>query len=246
MCRPDSGAWCNHYKFAAMKNILIVLTAILVSSCETTAPLTQNTLIPAEYKIRDSTQTFVIIDAADIMTTGIAIVKRREAVMQNVKSEYLSVVPDLVTTQLSMPVVMDTSLTLDQKSRVLQGDRNILDSLRNRHNAGVIGVLLNCYGGFEKDEVVTEKNQDGSKSKTAYYSVFFESTWQVIVDNINQQKIIMARRPHSSRPIISGLLARGPGFKANRKDLLEISRENAYEFTGLFQDRYINLPVRIK
>ena len=224
--------------------MLILFSVILFeTACETTAPLTRNILIPAEYRIKDSTQTFLIIDAAEVLTTGIAIVKRREAVMQNVKTEYLSVVPDLVTMQLSMPVVIDTSLTNDQKNRIVMGDKRIIDTLRSRHNAGVIGVLLNCYGGFEKDDVVTEKNQDGSKSKTAFYSVFFESTWQVIADDVFQQKTIMARKPHSSRPIISGLLARGPGFKANRKDLLEISRENAYNFTGLFQDRYINMPV---
>ena len=225
---------------------MVLVLLILVSGCETTAPLTRNTLIPAEFKIKDSTQTFLLIDAADVLTTGIAIVKRREAVMQNVKTEYLSVVPELITSQLSMPVVTDTTISIDQKNRILMGDKRIIDSLRSRHNAGVIGVLLNCYGGFEKDEVVTEKNQDGSKSKTAYYSVFFESTWHVIADDVFQQKIIMARKPHSSRPIISGLLARGPGFKANRKDLLEISRENAYNFTGLFQDRYINMqpPAR--
>src|SRR5687768_5910913 len=99
------------FKFVGMKNMLIVFTLfMLATGCGTTAPLTREMLIPAEYKIKDSTQTFLIIDAADVLTTGIAIVKRREAVMQNVKTEYLSVVPDLVTTQLSMPVVIDTSI----------------------------------------------------------------------------------------------------------------------------------------
>src|SRR5688500_17403628 len=122
------------FKFVGMKNILILLVLImLIAGCETTSPLTRNSLIPAEYRIKDSTQTFLIIDAAEVLTTGIAIVKRREAVMQNVKSEYLSVVPDMVTAQLSMPVVIDTSLTIDQKNRIVMGDKRIIDTLRFRH-----------------------------------------------------------------------------------------------------------------
>lgn len=224
----------------------VFLLIALAAGCTTPVPVMQAVHIPAEFPVKDSTQTFLIVDAADVMTTGIAIVKRREAVLEDVKADYLRLVPELVTMQLGMPVVIDTSVTADQKKRILLHESNILDSLRSKHNAGIIVVFRNCYGGFEKDDVVTERNDDGSKSKTAYYSVFFESTWQVIQDGIDRQKIIIARKPHSSRPIVSGLLARGPGFKANRKDILEMARDNAYNFTGLFQDREVNMQVPSK
>jgi hypothetical protein len=254
MYQQDFGVWYRRLIPQNMSlNILfmkkyqfVFLSMVMAIGCSTPMPLMESVRIPAEFPVKDTTRNFLIIDAAEVMTTGIAIVKRREAVLQDVKAEYLRLVPELFETQLSMKAVIDTSVTEDQKKRILAHERNILDSLRSRHNAEIIVVFLNCYGGFEKDDVVTEKNDDGSKSKTAYYSVFFESTWKVIQNGIDKQKIIMARKPHSNRPIVSGLLARGPGFKANKKDILEMARDNAYNFTGLFQDRVVNMQVPVK
>lgn len=225
---------------------LVVGFVAMVAGCSTPSFVTQTIQVPAEFPVNDSTRAFLIVDAAEVMTTGIALVKRREAVMQDVKTDYLKVIPAIVTEKLSMPVVIDTTISAEQKSRILAHDQKTIDTLLAKHNAGIMVVLKNCYGGFDKDEVVTERNQDGSKSKTAYYSVFFESTWQVIQVRLDKEKVVVARKPHSNRPIVSGLLARGPGFSANRKDIVEMARLNASEFTALFHDREImqQVPVR--
>ena|SRR5687768_90049 len=229
-----------------IKFSLYIILAALFTGCATPALVTQSFHVPAEFPVADSTRTFLIVDAAEIMTTGIALVKRREAVMQDVKTDYLKVIPGIVTEKLSMPVVIDTTITAEQKTRILAHETKTIDSLLAKHHAEILVVLKNCYGGFEKDDVVTEKNDNGSKSKTAYYSVFFESTWQVIQGRMYREKVIMARKPHSSRPIVSGLLARGPGFKANREDIVEMARVNAFDFTALFHDREIirQMPAR--
>ncbi len=225
------------------RNKLVFILAMILTGCITPALITQSVHVPAEFKVNDSTSTFLIIDAAEVSTTGLAIVKRREAVMEDVKADYISFVPALVSAHVPLRVIIDSTISNEQKNRILLHDRKFIDSLLSKHNAGMMAVLKNCYGGFEKDDVVTERNSDGSKSKTAYYSVFFESTWQVIDHRIDKEKIIIARNPHSSRPIVSGLLARGPGFKANRKDILEVARENAINFTGLFYDKDVMMQV---
>lgn len=213
------------------------LFCLWLVSCTAVIPLSEPVTIPAEFPLKDSGKSFVFIDAADVSTPGIAIVKKREQVLEEIKKEFVQLIPVAIESHLPISVIIDSSLSDLIILKLLSGDTGITSELRRKHNADVIAVLKNCFGGFEQDEIETEKKADGSKSKTAYYSVVFQSTWQIIYRNMDVEKQVSARRPHSSRSVASGLLARGPGYQANKKDLLNMARENAFEFTGLFRDR---------
>lgn len=81
------------------------------------------------------------------------------------------------------------------------------------------------------------KNNDGSTSKTAYYSVFFNTDITVIQGDQLYRKRITASREHSNRSVLSGLLARGPGYEANKKDIAAMANRNASNLSGLFRER---------
>ncbi|HUR12615.1 MAG TPA: hypothetical protein VM012_14665 [Flavitalea sp.] len=218
---------------------LLIACGLFAAGCSSVLPILEDKKIPAAFPIKDSLKTFVLIDAAEVVTTGMTLLKKRKAVLEDVKKEYMQMVPEWVENELKIKAITDTSLTADQKKKLLLYDSAMISMLRDRHGAEVIAILKNCYGGFEQDDVVTEKDNDGTKTKTAFYSVFFESTWQVIQGNKNEEKTVRASKPHSSRSVASGLLARGPAFKANKSDILQVASDNAFNFTGLFEDRHI-------
>ena len=216
---------------------LSYLSCTILAGCTAMIPLSEPITIPAEFPLKDTGKSFVFIDAADVKTPGIAILKKREQVLDEVKKEFVQLLPAAIEAHLPVSVTVDTSLSELSIWKLLSDDSTVISELRRKHKADVIVVLKNCFGGFEQDNIDTEKKADGSKSKTAYYSVVFQSTWQILYKNMHVEKQVLARRPHSSRSVASGLLARGPGYQANKQDIMNMAKQNAYEFTGLFRDR---------
>lgn len=73
--------------------------------------------------------------------------------------------------------------------------------------------------------------------KTAYYPVFLNTDITIIQGDQLFRKRITASRKHSNRSVINGLLTRGPGYKANKKDIAEMASSNAGNLYGLFRER---------
>jgi hypothetical protein len=212
-----------------------LLSSLLFLACKSMS-FTQKTL-PAEIPVQDFAKSIVIIDAGDVYTPGLAITKKREAVVTSIKNIYFSNLPDVLRKDLQLPVFRDTILTDEEKSRLLQNDDAVRLKLATKYGANIFIVLQNYEGGFSQDEVVRTKNNDGSTSKTAYYSVFFNTDITVIQGNQLYRKRITASREHSNRSVLSGLLARGPGYEANKKDILSMANRNASNVSGLFRER---------
>jgi len=223
-----------------MKKISFVsLTVLMISlafaGCKSLS-FTQKTL-PAEIPIQDYSKSIVIIDAGDVYTPGLAITKKREAVVTNIKNIYLSNLPDLLKKDLQVTTFSDTSLTSEEKNKLLQNDDAVRLKLANKYKANIFIILQNYEGGFSQDEIVRTKNNDGSTNKTAYYSVFFNTDITVIQGDQLYRKRIVASRAHSNRSVLSGLLARGPGYEANKKDIAAMAGRNASNVSGLFRER---------
>lgn len=193
--------------------------------------------LPAEIPVQNYSKSIVIIDAGDVYTPGLAITKKREAVVTSIKNIYLSNLPDILKNDLQIPVFRDNSLTDEEKNRLLQNDDAIRLKLVTKHSANIFIILQNYEGGFSQDEIVRSKNTDGSTKKTAYYSVFFNTDITVIQGDQLYRKRITASREHSNRSVLSGLLARGPGYEANKKDIVAMANRNAGNLSGLFRER---------
>jgi len=133
-----------------------------------------------------------------VYTPGLAITKKREAVVTNIKNIYLTNLPDLLRKDLQLPVFRDCILTAEEKSNLLQNDDTVCLKFATIYKANNFILLQNYEGGFSQDEVVHTKNNDGSTDKTAYYSVFFNTDITVIQGDQLYRKRITAGREHST------------------------------------------------
>ena len=220
------------------KHIFIgVLSLLVFSSCKILS-VNYKTL-PPEIPLRDSVGTIVIVDAAEVHTPGLAITKKREEVVTKIKQDYVQHLPAAIRLDLGNPSVLDTLLSDEEKIMLLSNNATVKQKLFDHYHAAMIIVLKDCSGGFTQDEVVREKGSDGSISKQAYYSVFFQASFYIIQPQQSWHKEVVATKKHSSRSVVSGLLARGPGYEANRKDIAKMSEENTKKTTGLFKEQKV-------
>ncbi len=193
---------------------------------------------PAEIPVENPSKSVVIIEAGDVYTPGLALTKKREAVVNQIKELYLAQLPQTIRQDLQLVAFRDTSLTDAEKSQLLQNDPLVKIKLAEKYQSNIVIILRSYEGGFRQDDVVKRTNTDGSTNKTAYYSVFFETEITVLQGDRLIEKRIIASREHSQRSVLSGLLARGPGYEANRKDIHAMAMQNARQLTGLFRERY--------
>ncbi len=66
-------------------------------------------------------------------------------------------------------------------------------------------------------------------------TLYFNTGWIILQGKTINTRTVTASTYHSIRSIQSGLLARGPGFQANKKDILEMAEKNAFNVAQLFK-----------
>jgi hypothetical protein len=191
---------------------------------------------PAGFNIEPNTKSFVLIDGGVTTTPGLAIKKKREGVVKEIKNQYLVMLDTALQKQLNLTSITDTTITTEEKNALLKKDPVAITNLSNRYHSAIVLILKDCYSGFRQGEVKKVSNWDGtSNSKVAEYFVFFDTEWIILQGNAVNEKTVGASRFHSDRTIQSGLLARGPGFEANKKDILEMAQLNAFNVSRLFK-----------
>jgi hypothetical protein len=218
------------------RSVFSFITVIgLFASCKT--PSFMEKTILAEIPVQYYSKSIVLVDAGDVNTPGLAITKKREEVVTQIKRIYFSNLPDVLRKDLQMVVFTDTTLSEGEKALLLQNDNNVRAKVMERYKANIIILLQNYEGGFSQDEIQRSRNNDGSVDKRATYSVFFNTNLTIIQGDQLFRKRVTASRYHSQRQVLSGLLARGPGYEANKKDIAAMAERNASYVTGLFRDR---------
>lgn len=214
---------------------LIIILGIL-PGCKSPS-IIQKTIL-AEIPIQYYSKSIVLVDAGDVYTPGLAITKKREEVVTEIRKTYFSTyLPDILKKDLGIAVFTDSSLTEGEKALLIQNDNNIRSKIMERYKANIIIILQNYEGGFSQDYIDRSRNTDGSVDKRATYSVFFNTNLTIIQGEQLYRKRITASRYHSQRQVLSGLLARGPGYEANKKDIAAMANRNASHVSGLFRDR---------
>ena len=211
----------------------IPLAALLFYGCKLSF---QTTSVPIGFNIEATSKSFVLVDGGITSTTGIAIKKKREGVVKEVKNEYLLKLAAILQKQHNLNIFNDTTLNEEDKNKLLKKDTIAIANLSKKYNSAIVLILKNCYSGFRKDDVRKVLASDGkSTTKMASYLVFFDTEWIIVQANTINEKTVTASKYHSTRTIESGLLARGPGFTANKKDILKMAEENAYNVSQLFK-----------
>lgn len=217
-----------------MKIIFFYLIAFqyLLSGCSISFNKPAKTLgLPLD----PATKTVVLIDGGLVNTPGLAIVKKRESVVKDVKNQYLIMLSLEMQKQLRLNIISDTTLTEYDKKKLLDKDPGTTANINQRYNNAIVMILKDCYGGFRQGGVDKIESFDGSVTRRAHYSVFFDTEWIIVQGNNLNERSVAASEYHSERNVQSGLLARGPGFQANKKNILEMAEKNAFKVAQLFK-----------
>lgn len=216
-----------------IKSLYIILFTGILYSCKVSFHAPTEAI---GFNIEPSTKSFVLIDGGITTTPGLAIKKKREGVVKEVKNQYLVMLGTALQKQLNLTCITDSTITTEEKTALLKKDPVAITSLSNRHNAAIVLILKDCYSGFRQGEVKKVSNWDGSNAaKIAEYFVFFDTEWIILQGSTLNEKTVSASKFHSDRSIQSGLLARGPGFAANKNDILEMAQQNAFNVSILFK-----------
>jgi len=96
-------------------------------------------------------------------------------------------------------------------------------------------ILINSFKiRFEQTEVQVTETESG-KSREAFYDIIAEVDYLVrSKDGVTDRYPVEARQFHSSRTVLSGLLAAGPNIVSNQDDALKILSHNVRLFMRNF------------
>ncbi|MEI8099914.1 MAG: hypothetical protein WCG74_13825 [Sediminibacterium sp.] len=215
-----------------LKQWLSFVTFMVLFGCKPL--LVSYKTIPPQIPIKDSTRSVLLIETGNVHTLGLAITKKREQVVTDVAKNYLPLLQEQLGQRVPIKAVIGDSLTLETYEHLLNHDENTIARLLRQYNASIIILLKQFNAGFSQDRIEKTKTSSGGTEKIAYYSVFFESGASIYQSNEWFDKVIEVHRPHSSRAIMSGLLARGPGYEANKQDISDMMKENVTRLCELF------------
>jgi hypothetical protein len=102
-----------------------------------------------------------------------------------------------------------------------------LSALIKKHNATHAIVLNTFKVEFDQTGVETTRSSSGSKSKEAFYDIVSDIEFSVYTkDSLVDTQAVQSRQNHSSRSVVSGLLAAGPNVVVQRKDAWMITERN--------------------
>lgn len=107
-------------------------------------------------------------------------------------------------------------------------------SIMTLHNATHCIVIDSFDVRFQQTDVNVTKSGT-SKSREAFYDIISEIGFSFFNEQGLYKHLLMKeQRYHSSRNVISGLLAAGPNIVAQRKDAYGVTFENTIKYLDLF------------
>lgn len=232
-----------------MKYGILAILMLLFTQCKMPGSLTQSSstndtptvfvydTIPPQLPLVNPHSGVLIVDLGRFYQPGLMLNKKRNEVVERVYQNFISDLQFTLQFELASPVIIDTML---QNNFSLDKLYQLMDSSQAEYGL----VIPSFESGFNQDEVVREENDDGSHSKTAYYSVYSK----MHLDVYHQSQIKLMRdfshsRVHSSRSVLSGLFARGPSYQKNEKAIQEMASANLHEIVELFKPKIIRKAV---
>ncbi len=219
--------------------ILIVFACCLLVSCGI------HVAVPVSYapkiNLSDSAATVLIINRFDPNQLQYKREKKTNAIKngslalcQSVENE-LKVFPGVKVISVYDSIMMATDIHGMLDSNILLTEQ--IDQLAAKYHPDYILSLENYEAGFRQDRVESVKDDKGLVSKTAYYSIYANSTW--VWYNIAANKFVelkgIASAYHSSRPVISGLFSFGPAISPNADEIKAVSSKAANALSSHFK-----------
>ncbi|EMR04758.1 DUF6340 family protein [Cesiribacter andamanensis] len=205
-----------------------VLLACSLSSC--TSQLYINTLRPAEVAITNEQWKVVVLNRFNPALLPYDRERKIEAITQGAHEAFLGTLAAIALDSTYQLVHADTAQHLQQAADEPLSIAQIGEVYRQHPYH-----LLLALEGFEvamHQETERIKNEDGSVSKTAYYTLQTKTKW-ALYDSTGRQLDRIAlteEKPYQSRPVISGLLAVGPSIGKAGPTINELAWHTGNEY----------------
>lgn len=203
---------------------LLILLLLVFSSCFSKKMIHYKAVTLARYKPEKPIERVLMLNTCDVVSKGFRKPKE-ELFIRILDSMLVTTATGIQWRGNGTTVVLPglTSLAAD----------NIL-ALMSRHNATHAIVLNSMNVSFDQTHVEVTKTSTG-KDREAYYDIIAESEYSMYDQKGLFKKIpVKVWRQHSSRSVISGLLAVGPDIVNHSKDAFSISITNVNKYLDNF------------
>lgn len=208
---------------------LLVLCLFLLVSC--TAPnrlLSYSVRTNPVYKINPEPQKIILLNTYDIVAKKFR--DNKEELFISLTDSLMEWAAGTITDETGIHTAVIRGYTATTGNK----DSTIFARLKE-NNASHAIILRSFDVFFNQTRVDVVKNSDGKKDRTAYYDIVADVGYSFYsAEALLKEKDIYKSRYHSSRSVVSGLLAAGPNVVAQRKDARDILLENGHELLHYF------------
>jgi len=192
----------------------ILILFLAVSGIRCAAPSILTTTIPTFpiYPFDPAPTAIVVANAFDVSKSKYRDNKEKQFTM--LLNHAVRHTANQIEKQSDSDAVFEEGLLISSAA----GDSS-LRILMNAHNASHAILLTSFNAYFEQTDVVVTESEGGSKNREAFYDIIVEIRYSFrdhskpIYDTL-----ISVRKFHSSRSVLSGLLAAGPNIVSNSEE----------------------------
>jgi tetratricopeptide (TPR) repeat protein len=201
-------------KALAIGYILLLVPAALLNSCYAPSVI-QNTIVtyPPHQMVPGPGKLFVA-NGYDVKAHSYR--NNKDVQFVGLIEETMNTLADALSREFASPVSAEPGLSIVS----VKAD-SCWQALFNKHEAthGVTITHFDAY--FDQTDIEVTETESG-KERKAFYDIVVDIGYSLRgLDDERFDTIISVRKPHSSRNVVSGLLAAGPSIVENQDDALE-------------------------
>lgn len=216
-----------------MKNLtyLILITqVILLASCAASVRTIQTTIqTKPEHAVQP--ERIILVNTVEVQAAKYR--DNKEELFGSLLKELIVQMGREIRNRSSVESIPLPELT--KASPVKESRDTLIRSMMQDHVASDAIVITAFDVYFDQTNVDVTKNDDGSKNREAYYDIVSRINYVWYDgDGVLQDKRIETRRFHSSRSVLSGLLAAGPNVVKQSEDAFQIVLDNMHKYLNLF------------
>lgn len=208
---------------------VLLLSLVVLSACNTPARLISYTVSTKPvYKTDPEPKKILLLNSYNV-----AAKKYRD----KLEEVYITIINDLVDwagNNIREKNIIQTQVIPGYTDLSLNKDSTVY-ALLIKHQA-THAIVINSFDiSFEQTRVDVTRSGDGSKDREAFYDIHSDINYSFYSTQALVKELTIHRsRYHSSRNVISGLLAAGPSVVAKKDDAFEISIENMRHYLNNF------------
>lgn len=206
-----------------MRFVTPLLVALLLTACATNQAITYTVPTEPDQPLQPLPQKVLVLNTYD-----------PTPISNNNKRALLLSLTDTVVAQMARQISRTANLPAEPLYGLTpvftSADQSSIISLMQKHKASHAIVVKEVDAFFDQTNVEVTKTESG-KNREAFYDISCNIRYELY----NQQgklesQPVQVRRFHSSRQVISGLLAAGPSMAKNKDHFYALAAENKDRF----------------